>query len=417
MNHDDDRGEERLVAMLVAEATERGPVDLEQRVLRRLEAEVQARRRTPRAWLAAAALLFGGIAVVVAVAVTAQRGGDAPAAGAQGTQDPTAPVPKITNTNLPKLADYTFADRRAIDCIEEVARDAKLPFASAVLAKAVKVKLAGATPRQALGAVAAAAGAHLEQHGAVLAVVPGAVPPEATVTLKCGPTPIHELLERVSQQAHLNLVVAGSVTGQVAVDVTDCPARDLVALLVDAVGAEVAGRGRVLAIVPKSHVPLPRLHFGFDGARARPHSDVKEVLTVLANITRLAVQGDEAMTGPVSVLATGQLLPLDIVQAIAATQGCEIGQPDGKPTWRKADASAMNIGMQRVDKDARGAFELERAFTFFAAPLSFITEHRLEGTVSPFVGLAPRAHVLAAIAAVAGGHVEPRENNVVEFVR
>lgn len=338
MKRDDERerAEEQLLAMAIGADGGRDAAEFEVRVLARLAAESAAPRLPTSRWLAAAAWLLGGTAAVVGVAVTMRR--EPALAFAQDPvakgQEPQAPkVVRITDADLPKRADYQ-TEQGLFDCVFEVAKAAALPVVVAAPASEARRSwsLRNATPQEALGALAREMGAHVEVFGAVLAIVPGKEPEEPTVTLQREATSVHTVFDLVAHTAHLNLVIDAKVAGQVAVDVKDWPARELLERLAQAVGAEVSGNGRILRIVPKVAEAPPRVHFAFDRAECR------KVFDSVGKIRGEPIEVDADVTGQVSLRVRNQAAA-DVLAAIAAALGAEIVQ-DGKVTRCRSKANA-----------------------------------------------------------------------------
>lgn len=331
MNDVSEQVEEQLLTMALAERRSGGPAGLEQRVLARLAGA--AVKPTPRAGrLLAAAVLLGGVAAVAAVAMTLRH--DAAMAQQPTAQDPArqdpAPKPpaKVTAAELPKDVHYGWDGKvPMLDLLAHVAKDAGLPFVAAVepTDKVLEAKFAAASPRHLLARGARAAGAHLEQFGAVLAVVPGAGPEEKVLDLKHEALPIADVLANVATMAGGNFVIDAKVTGSVAVDVERVFWRDLVAALAAAVDAEVEGGGKILRIVPKGAAPAPRVFFAYD------RSPVAKVVETIGKISGERIAVDTVGAGTVTVWVKNQPAA-DVLAAIAATQDCDLVKADG--AWR-----------------------------------------------------------------------------------
>ncbi|HEX5054256.1 MAG TPA: hypothetical protein VFZ65_20930 [Planctomycetota bacterium] len=329
MNDDEDLAGRHLLAMALSD--ERRPADLEARILARLAADPTVARAHAGRWLTAAALLLGTIAVVGVSLVMPHDAASKPALA--WAQDPqakqAAAVPKVTDADLPERARYSFDGRPALDCLMEVAKASGLPLVSDVREQIVHVALDAATPRQALEAIAREADAHLESYGGVLTVVPGKRAAETLLTMHREATPVTTLLDLIAHEAHLNLVVGPDVAGAVAVDVTRCAWRDLLPLLAGAVGAEVEGLGTVLHVRRKAQAPAPRTYFAYD------RTPTAKVLDTIDKITGTKLIDEGGITGSVSVRVKDQPA-LDVRQAIAATQGCEVIEVRGQPVWRRS---------------------------------------------------------------------------------
>lgn len=345
MKRDDERerAEEQLLAMAIGADGGHDAAEFEASVLARLAAEPAAPRVPAVRWLAAAAWLLGGTAAVVGVAVTMRR--EPALAFAQDPvakgQEPQAPkVVRITDAEQPKRADYQ-TERGLLDCVFEVAKAAALPVVVAVPADEARRSwsLRNATPRQAIAALAREMGAHVEVYGAVLAIVPGVVPEEPTVTQQREATSVLTLFDVVAHTAGFNLVIDAKVSGQVAVDVKDWPARELLERLAQAVGAEVSGVGRLLRIVPKVAEAPPRVHFAFD------RTECRKVFDAIGKIRGEPIEVDAGVQGQVSLRVRNRPAT-DVLEAIAAALGAEIVQ-DGKVTRCRSKANVAPTPKQK----------------------------------------------------------------------
>jgi type II secretory pathway component GspD/PulD (secretin) len=243
---------------------------------------------------------------------------------------------KVATADLPKaVAVALYGNATLLEWLGSLAKDADLPFVAAVepTDKVIEAKFAGASPRHLLASGARAAGAHLEQYGAVLTVVPGAGPEEKVLDLKHEAMPIADVLANVAKMAGANFVIDAKVTGSVAVDVERVFWRDLVDALAAAVGAEVDGGGIVLRIVPKGQMPAPRVFFAYD------RSPVAKVVETIGKISGERVVVDPAAAGTVTVRVKNQPAT-DVLAAVAATQGCVLAKEGGVWQLRPKDAKA-----------------------------------------------------------------------------
>lgn len=388
---------ERLVALALGEPRTPLPADLELRIGQRLATDAALRRPFgSKARLVIAASMLLGIGVVFAFAVAARQ-----AAGNVAAQDPTPkprtprPVVKVTDGDLPARVAVRWAGRSVHDVLLAIAKQAQLPYASCVtgLDQEVARSEDSATPRAALATGADAVGAHVEQHGAVLAIAMGREVVASPITMQFGPAPAHELFAAIAARSHANLVVAAAVAGDVEVDVAACHWRDLVEVVASALGAETFGCGDVLSIVPKDQVPPPRLHFAFE------RRDAGRVIDALAQVARLNVVLDAAVPGSDVTVACTNRRAGDVLGAVAATRGCQ-AERDG-PFWRCGKREPQDA----IVVTSRSPIELARALQVAAAPRSFVSEHVLADPVSVFCERASRRAVLAALAHAAGGRV------------
>lgn len=345
MKRDDERerAEEQLLAMAIGADGGHDALDFEARVLARLAAEPAAPRVSTWRWLAAAGWLLGGTAAVVGVAVTMHREparifAQDPVAKAQEPQAPK--VVRITDADLPKRADFQSA-QSLFEAVHELAKAAALPVVVAVPAVEGPSgwSIRNVTPRQAIAALAREMGAHVEVFGAVLAIVPGVVPEEPTVTVQREATSVLTMFDLVAHTAGLNLVIDAKVSGQVAVDVKDWPARELLERLAQAVGAEVSGGGRILRIVPKATTAPPRVHFAFD------RTECRKVFDAIGKIRGEPIEVDAGVQGQVSVRVRN-LPATDVLEAIAAALGAEIVQ-DGKVARCRSKANVAPTPKQK----------------------------------------------------------------------
>jgi hypothetical protein len=335
VNERDEGGEERLLAMAIDEVRGDPMAGLAGRVLQRLDTVAPGAQRWHR--LPAAALLVAGLAVVVAVA--AMR----PAAPAMAlAQDPQRPPPppqvaaitavEVTDADLPAKQVWAFGGHSALDALLATAKTADLPLVSAVAGIDHRLDAARnapfqATPRRALAIAAQAVGAHLEQYGAVLTVVPGTRAAEPTVTMRGTARPADLVFAELAHAAGINLVVAPAVQGSIAVAVADADWRDLLDRLAVAVGADVVGLGSVLHLVPRRQAAALRVHFAYD------RSAVAKVLTTITKLSGTELLGADRAAGSVSVRATN--VPAeDVLAAVAATLDCEVVTVAGRHLWR-----------------------------------------------------------------------------------
>lgn len=347
-----ERSEDRLLAMAIDDPGVRFHEGLERRVAERLREPVShpaypVPGRATRRWLAAALLMFGVATVfVVAWSLEAARSGAlgvgaaAAAVPPNGPQEPARPEPvsqepvprprvrKIAAADLPAaVRAQTDGAKTILDLMAAIASGADLPLVAAAASTDVAIgalaetvpagPLEAASPRQLLGRMAAAVGAHLEQFGAVLAVVPGDPLEEPVVTLRAEAMPIADALAEVAKRAQgVNLVIDAAVAGTVTVDVERCCWRDLVEALARSVDAEVVGLGRILNVVPKAQAAAPpRVYFAFQRAQ------LTEVVATIGKIIGEQVEVGPAVAGLVTVRVKNQPAH-DVLRAIAASQRC-----------------------------------------------------------------------------------------------
>ena len=337
-NDPDERAEHHLLGMAVTDAMDHGGA---------LAARIRAHLATARPTLvaaphrhhfAAAALVALGTGAVFAVAAALRQPSPAFEHG-RGGQDPQPkpqpkPLPKaapaavrVTSEQLPKRTDYAFDQQPAIDCLVAIAKANHLPLVAAPIETPVTLLLQAKTPLEALAAVAHAAKAHVEQYGAVLAIVDGAGNEELPVTLRSNERPVTELFDLLGHQAKRNLVIDPNVGGSVAVDVEGYGHRDVLAAIAGAVGAEVVGIGPLLQIRPKTNDRQPRVVFAFD------RSPTTKVVDTIGKITGSPMVAEAEIAGTVTVQVRDRPA-LDVLQAVAATQDCVVVEADGQRVWR-----------------------------------------------------------------------------------
>lgn len=380
MNDLDHARSRRLDAAIHESLGESIPEDLGPRLLLRLRhAPTRPRRRA--AWIAAAGLLLGSLAVL-AVALHEGTERQDPGPSREQSQDPRPRVVVQIDTKAVRAA-FTPVQNPAPGAGPErllkLAGEARrcLVLGAGVQGRS-KADLTGLSFEEAVHRVAAELSCGVEDHGGVLLVAPGLRRRASATTrirLQAKAMPLRELLQQLHQRCGLDLVLAREARGHLQLDVEDVPWRTLLELAADKLGLQVQGCGDVLAIHPRRPRPRPR-----PSIFRATDQELKKILSTRAKILGENLIIDPRVQGRLS-LSTWQAPLADLLRAQCRAVGAEPEVLDerGITTIRPALAEAPRTRiatrattLRELAKTLAPRFELALADTLPAAPVELL---------------------------------------------
>ena len=421
--------DERLLSMALRDGDAAAWQTFEAQVVARLEREPARSRSTwtAAAWLlaaagvVAAASLFGRPAGLPNAAPAPSDARAMPGAldpseetGQDPSQEPSQdPAPAseataVTDAQIPRVA-FAVPEQRADDALLALAKEWRLTLVVGPLDTKVRYQAERATPLQALEALCAAAGVHLEQFGAVFAVVAGARP-APTLTLQRPATPAPRLLAELAEELGLDLVIDASLTRAVSIDVRECPGRDLLARVAQAADAEVRGYGSVLTVADPG-APAPRTAYNIR------RTDLARTVATIVKLSGTALRATDPLEGVVSV--QGGNAADDVLRAIARVSGYAVERSAGEMVWRPRRAATATGPASQPPRppSVRAATAIERALAVACAPRTCADASSAKGSAWVAVRAAPSRDQLDALAALGGGRMLERDDGNWAFVR
>lgn len=261
--------ERRLDALLGEALQPSGEEAVVQRTLLRLHELPAAPAARAGSRLVAAAWMLVGALVVVAVAWQ-RHGPDAAAARPQEPQPGEVPQIVVSDADLPPASRFDLA--AGADVHGELLRIAAAVAVPIVVDGSVGGRLRAAAPqrdwRAALAALAASAGAGIEELDGVLVVRPDPQPLAfgATITLRAKDVGLADFARAVAGQTGVALVVAGDARGNVQCRFQAAPWRAALDLVAARAGCAVEGCGKVFVLRRVAGPPPvpPRASYDFD---------------------------------------------------------------------------------------------------------------------------------------------------------